>query len=52
MKATSCLNRLFDSTGREVRRSEFPTGGSYTSPIREGSLDLRGDRVTKLGTNM
>ncbi|TNM93047.1 hypothetical protein fugu_018449 [Takifugu bimaculatus] len=46
------LIRLFNRTGREVRRSEFPTGGSYTSPIREGSLDLRGDRVIKLGTNM
>lgn len=47
-----CLNRLFDRTGREVRRREFPTGGAYTSSIREGSLDLRGDRVTRLGTNM
>ncbi|XP_029700899.1 protein OSCP1a isoform X2 [Takifugu rubripes] len=46
------LIRLFNRTGREVRRSEFPTRGSYTSPIREGSLDLRGDRVIKLGTNM
>lgn len=46
------LHRLFDTSGREVRRSEFPTGGSYTSAVREGSLELRGDRVTRLGTNM
>lgn len=43
---------MFDCGGKEVRRLEFPSGGSYTSPIREGSLDLRGNRVTKLGTNM
>ncbi|KAE8281799.1 Protein OSCP1 [Larimichthys crocea] len=46
------LIRTFDSQGREVRRSEFPTGGSYTSPIREGSFDLHGDRVIRLGMNM
>ncbi|KAG8005370.1 Protein OSCP1, partial [Nibea albiflora] len=46
------LIRTFDSKGREVRRSEFPTGGSYTSPIREGSFDLHGDRVIRLGMNM
>ncbi|XP_070840959.1 protein OSCP1a isoform X2 [Chaetodon trifascialis] len=46
------LIRTFDSQAREVRRSEFPTGGSYTSPIREGSFDLHGDRVTRLGMNM
>ncbi|KAM7384582.1 hypothetical protein PAMA_011780 [Pampus argenteus] len=46
------LIRTFNSKGREVRRSEFPTGGSYTSPIRQGSLELHGDRVTTLGMNM
>uniref|UniRef100_A0A8C4DKS1 Organic solute carrier partner 1a n=1 Tax=Dicentrarchus labrax TaxID=13489 RepID=A0A8C4DKS1_DICLA len=46
------LIRTFNSKGREVRRSEFPTGGSYTSPIREGSFELHGDRVIRLGTNM
>ncbi|XP_042290473.1 protein OSCP1a isoform X2 [Thunnus maccoyii] len=46
------LIRAFDSKGREVRRSEFPTGGSYTSPIRQGSFELHGDRVIKLGMNM
>nr|XP_046274550.1 protein OSCP1-like isoform X2 [Scatophagus argus] len=45
------LIRTFDNKGREVRRSEFPTGGSYTSPVREGSFELHGDRVIRLGTN-
>lgn len=43
---------MFDCRGKEVRRIEFPTAGSYSSPIREGSFELRGDRVTRLGTNM
>ncbi|XP_047461419.1 protein OSCP1a [Mugil cephalus] len=46
------LIRTFDSKGREVRRREFPNGGSYTSPIREGSFELHGDRVIRLGVNM
>ncbi|KAM6958800.1 protein OSCP1a, partial [Aplochiton taeniatus] len=46
------LIRVFNSRGREVRHWEFPTGGSYTSPVREGSLELFGDRVTSLGSNM
>ncbi|XP_045915642.1 protein OSCP1a isoform X2 [Micropterus dolomieu] len=46
------LIRTFDRKGREVRRSEFPTGGSYTSPIREGSFELHGDRVIRLGLNI
>ncbi|XP_070778131.1 protein OSCP1a [Enoplosus armatus] len=46
------LIRIFDRKGREVRRSEFPTGGSYTSPIREGSFELHGDRVIRLGLNI
>uniref|UniRef100_UPI003AACFA6E protein OSCP1a n=1 Tax=Centroberyx gerrardi TaxID=166262 RepID=UPI003AACFA6E len=46
------LIRMFDSRGREVRRVEFPTGGSYSSPIREGCFELHGHRVTRLGTNM
>ncbi|KAM9838867.1 protein OSCP1a [Aulostomus maculatus] len=44
--------RTFDVKGREVRRSEFPTGGSYSRPIKEGSFGLYGDRVITLGTNM
>ncbi|XP_060916314.1 protein OSCP1a [Labrus mixtus] len=46
------LIRTFDSKGKEVKQSEFPTGGSYTSPIREGSFELHGDRVIRLGLNM
>ncbi|XP_050923234.1 protein OSCP1a isoform X2 [Lates calcarifer] len=46
------LIRTFDSKGREVRRSEFPTGGSYSSPIREGCFELHGDRIIRLGLNM
>ncbi|XP_053718698.1 protein OSCP1a isoform X2 [Synchiropus splendidus] len=45
------LIRTFDRSGRE-RRSEFPTGGSYSRALKEGSLELHGDRVTKLGLNM
>ncbi|XP_026206051.1 protein OSCP1a [Anabas testudineus] len=46
------LIRTFDSKGREVTRSEFLTGGSYSSPIRQGSFELHGDRVIRLGTNV
>ncbi|KAM6974608.1 protein OSCP1a isoform 1-T1 [Tautogolabrus adspersus] len=46
------LIRTFDSKGKEVKQSEFPTGGSYTSSIREGSFELHGDRVIRLGLNM
>ncbi|XP_072304408.1 protein OSCP1a [Eucyclogobius newberryi] len=46
------LIRTFDCRGREVQRCEFPTGGDFTSPIREGSFDICGDRVLNLGRNM
>ncbi|XP_016088981.1 protein OSCP1a [Sinocyclocheilus grahami] len=46
------LIRYFNAKGREVRRTRFPSGGSYTSAVRQGSFDLSGDRVTFLGTNM
>ncbi|XP_051811743.1 protein OSCP1a [Acanthochromis polyacanthus] len=46
------LIRTLDSKGREIRRTEFPTGGSYSSPIREGSFELYGNRVIRLGMNM
>ncbi|KAG7235319.1 hypothetical protein INR49_002776 [Caranx melampygus] len=46
------LIRTFDRKGREVRRSEFPSGGSYSSPVREGCFQLHGDRVITLGLNM
>uniref|UniRef100_A0A3B4ARK8 Organic solute carrier partner 1a n=1 Tax=Periophthalmus magnuspinnatus TaxID=409849 RepID=A0A3B4ARK8_9GOBI len=46
------LIRVFDCRGREVQRCEFPTGGDYISPTREGSFDLYGDRVLRLGLNI
>ncbi|XP_063072428.1 protein OSCP1-like [Engraulis encrasicolus] len=46
------LIRFFNSKGREVKRLEFQTGGSYTSHMREGSFEMSGDRATRLGTNM
>lgn len=46
------LIRAFDRKGREVRRRQFPTGGSYSSPLRAGSFDLHGDRVIRLGLNI
>ncbi|KAM4539896.1 protein OSCP1a [Odontesthes bonariensis] len=46
------LIRTFDARGREASRREFPTGGSYSSPVREGSFELRGGRVLRLGVNI
>ncbi|RXM93183.1 Protein OSCP1 [Acipenser ruthenus] len=46
------LIRMFNCNGDEVKKSEFPNGGNYTSPLQEGSFDLYGGRVLKLGTNM
>uniref|UniRef100_UPI00398E3B0B protein OSCP1 n=1 Tax=Pristiophorus japonicus TaxID=55135 RepID=UPI00398E3B0B len=44
--------RMFNYNGEEVKRANFPASGSYTSALTEGSFDLYGDRVIKLGTNM
>ena len=59
LKNMSCCNvfvflitRMFSCTGEEVSRLQFPSGGNYSSPLREGSFDMFGDRVIKLGTNM
>uniref|UniRef100_A0A8C3H2F0 Organic solute carrier partner 1 n=1 Tax=Corvus moneduloides TaxID=1196302 RepID=A0A8C3H2F0_CORMO len=46
------LIRIFNHKGVEVRRAEFTTAGNYVTPQREGSFELYGDRVLKLGTNM
>ncbi|XP_043940749.1 protein OSCP1 [Protopterus annectens] len=46
------LIRMFGYSGEEIKRIEFLSGGNYTTPLREGSFDLYGDRVIKLGTNM
>ncbi|XP_054620604.1 protein OSCP1-like isoform X2 [Dunckerocampus dactyliophorus] len=44
--------RIFDNKGRKVQQSHFPSGGSYSIPIKEGSFGLHGDRVIRLGMNM
>ncbi|XP_060725967.1 protein OSCP1 [Tachysurus vachellii] len=44
--------RMFSSIGEEVKRLQFRDGGNYTAALREGSFELFGDRVVKLGTNM
>ncbi|XP_028984958.1 protein OSCP1 isoform X1 [Betta splendens] len=46
------LIRMFSCTGEEVTRLQFNNGGNYTAGLREGSFEMFGDRVTKLGTNM
>ncbi|XP_059510236.1 protein OSCP1 isoform X2 [Stegostoma tigrinum] len=46
------LIKMFNYDGEEVKRATFPARGSYTSVLTEGSFDLFGDRVIKLGTNM
>uniref|UniRef100_A0A3B5MY54 Organic solute carrier partner 1a n=1 Tax=Xiphophorus couchianus TaxID=32473 RepID=A0A3B5MY54_9TELE len=46
------LIRTFDSRGREVGRSEFLPGGTYSGSVGEGSFELSGDRVLKLGQNL
>ncbi len=43
---------MFSCTGEEVARLQFSNGGNYTSALREGSFEIFGERVTKLGTNM
>uniref|UniRef100_H3D3R7 Organic solute carrier partner 1 n=2 Tax=Tetraodon nigroviridis TaxID=99883 RepID=H3D3R7_TETNG len=44
--------RLFSCSGDEMSRLQFSNGGNYCVALREGSFELFGDRVTKLGTNM
>lgn len=44
--------RVFSCTGEEMSRLQFNNGGNYTAALREGSFEIFGDRVTKLGTNM
>ncbi|XP_022430962.1 protein OSCP1 isoform X3 [Delphinapterus leucas] len=46
------LVRTFNNKGEEVRKVEFKHGGSYVAAPKEGSFELYGDRVLKLGTNM
>ncbi|XP_024213675.1 protein OSCP1 isoform X3 [Pan troglodytes] len=46
------LIRMFNNKGEEVKRIEFKHGGNYVPAPKEGSFELYGDRVLKLGTNM
>ncbi|KAL3882260.1 hypothetical protein ACJMK2_028622 [Sinanodonta woodiana] len=44
--------RLFDESGKEAKTASFPSGGNYTIAQKEGSIEMKGDRVTNLGKNM
>lgn len=46
------LIRYFIESGNEIKTLQFAPGGSYQGPQAEGSFDMKGSRVTKLGTNM
>lgn len=46
------VSRMFSCNGEEVKRLQFRDGGNYTAALCEGSFELFGDRVIKLGTNM
>lgn len=46
------IPRMFSCSGEEVRRMQFRDGGDYCGALREGSFEMYGDRVIKLGTNM
>lgn len=43
---------MFNTKGEEVKRVEFQHSGNYVAATKEGSFELYGDRVLKLGTNM
>jgi hypothetical protein len=43
--------RLFDESGK-AKEVRFPARSGNTAANKEGSFDMEGDRVTKLGTNM
>jgi hypothetical protein len=47
-----CYCRNYDEKGRESKSASFPAGGNYHQLAKPGSIDIKGDRVTKLGTNM
>uniref|UniRef100_A0A3P8U014 Organic solute carrier partner 1a n=1 Tax=Amphiprion percula TaxID=161767 RepID=A0A3P8U014_AMPPE len=52
LRSVFCSGRRWTVTGRELRRTEFPYWRNYTQPIREGSFELYGNRVIRLGMNM
>ena len=43
---------MFDGQGRKVGEKRFNAGADYLESKRQGSYDLVGDRVIKLGGNM
>ncbi|XP_051027837.1 protein OSCP1 isoform X1 [Acomys russatus] len=44
--------RMFNNKGEEVKKMKFTYGGNFVAAHKEGSFELYGDRVLKLGTNM
>ncbi|XP_022104427.1 protein OSCP1-like [Acanthaster planci] len=44
--------RYYDESGLHIKTTEFPSGSKYQASLLEGSVDMKGDRVIKLGTNM
>ncbi|XP_021376797.1 protein OSCP1-like isoform X2 [Mizuhopecten yessoensis] len=44
--------RLYDASGNVRNTSQFPANGNFVPALQEGSFDIKGSRVTKLGTNM
>lgn len=44
--------KRFDEQGKETKCGSFPSGGNYHQLGKQGSIEMTGDRVTKLGTNM
>ena len=46
------LIRYYNESGNEIKTLQFTPGGSYQVSKGEGSFDMKGNRVTKLGTNM
>ena len=44
--------RYYNENGNEIKTLQFPPGGSYQPSQGEGSFDMKGNRITKLGTNM
>ncbi|XP_060077147.1 protein OSCP1-like [Ylistrum balloti] len=43
--------RRYEANG-SVNTSHFPVNGNFIPALQEGSFDIKGSRVTKLGTNM
>ncbi|XP_041463067.1 protein OSCP1-like [Lytechinus variegatus] len=44
--------RYFNRDGKQVETEEFSCPGKYIASFKEGSFEMEGDRVIKLGRNM